>query len=47
MIELYTALISQLRNLWQYICIGVTLLFFNYYQLDNKYMIGFIFMIRT
>ena len=44
MIELYTALISQLRNLWQYICIGVTLLFFNYYQLDNKYMIGCIFI---
>ena len=47
MIELYTALISQLRNLWQYICIGVTLLFFNYYQLDNKYMIGCIFISLT
>ncbi len=42
--ELYTYLLSQLKNFWQYICIGVTLLFFNYYQIDNKYLIGCIFI---
>lgn len=44
MIELYTALISQARNRWQYICIGITLVMFNYYQIDSKYLIGCIFI---
>lgn len=44
MIELYTSLISQFKNFWQYICLGTTLWVFNYYQFDHSYLIGGIFI---
>ena len=44
MTELYTSLISQLRNFWQYVCIGTVLLIFSYYQIDSKYLFGCIFI---
>ena len=35
---------SQARNRWQYICIGITLVISNYYQLDGNYRVGCIFI---
>lgn len=35
---------SQARNRWQYICIGMTLVISNYYQLDGNYRVGCIFI---
>lgn len=44
MMELYTYLLSQLKNFWQYICIGAVLVGLNYYHIDSKYLIGCIFI---
>jgi hypothetical protein len=39
MVNIITALFSQLKNPWQYICIAVAWIAFLYYEIDYKYII--------